>query len=216
MSSLPFCYMTDLNLEAIVAANPDLIFAGPTQEKIIGQLEKIAPTVLVPHGFDAFRERFAFIAEVMDKQTEMEEWMKAYEERAEQLHKEIKNVICEEHFAVIGATTKELHIYSTTGVADMIFGDLKLPMMPGTPEADYWGGIVADLEILSTFEPDHIVLIADNENNMLEQSAIWSSMKAVKEGNVYRMTNRQNYNEAFYALGKKKLIEELAVNISGK
>jgi iron complex transport system substrate-binding protein len=50
-------FQTEINIEAVMAANPDLILAGPTQEKIYDQLVKIALTVRVPYGFNAYRER---------------------------------------------------------------------------------------------------------------------------------------------------------------
>jgi len=42
----------------------------------------------------------------------------------------------------------------------------------------------------------------------------WGGMKAVKAGNVFRMTSRQNYNEAFFALGKKAVVEQLVNDIA--
>ncbi|OMD58920.1 ABC transporter substrate-binding protein [Paenibacillus odorifer] len=206
-------FQTEVNLEAIIAASPDLILAGPTQEKIYDQLNMIAPTVRVPYGFNAFRERFTFVAEVLDKKAEMETWLKAYDQRALLLHDQITEITKEETFAVIEATEKEIRIYSRTGIADMIFNDLGLPLAPGTPEPDPWGGKVTSLEALSTFNPDHIILLSDNDQNVLDQSKVWSNLKAAKSNNIYRMTSRQNYNEAFFALGKEALLEQISEQI---
>ncbi|NQX70662.1 ABC transporter substrate-binding protein [Paenibacillus alba] len=206
-------FQTEVSVEAILAANPDLILAGPTQEKIYEQLQKIAPTVRVPYGFNAFRGRFAFVAEVFDKKAEMEAWLKTYDERSKQLHEQITAVSKQETFAVIEATEKEIRIYSSTGIADMIFQDLKLPKAPGTPDPDPWGGKVTNLEGLSTLNPDHLILLVNSDNNVLEQSKIWSSLKAVKAENVYRMTSKQNYNEAFFAIGKQSVLEQISGDI---
>lgn len=209
-------FQTEVNVEAIASANPDLILAGSTQDKIYDQLSKIAPTVRVPYGFNAFRERFAFVAGALDKTKEMEVWMKAYDEQAKQLHEKITAITKDETFAVIEATAKEIRIYSKTGVADMIFRDMQLPQAPGTPEPDPWGGKVTSLEGLSNLNPDHLILMADSDNNVLQESKLWSGLKAVKTGRVYRMTSKQNYNEAFYALGKKALLEQLGSDIVQK
>ncbi|GGA01299.1 ferrichrome ABC transporter substrate-binding protein [Paenibacillus marchantiophytorum] len=206
-------FQTEVNVEAILAANPDLILVGPTQEKIYEQLQKMAPTVRVPYGFNAFRERFAFVAKVLDKNAEMEAWLKTYDERSKQLHEQITTITKQETFAVIEATEKEIRIYSSTGIADMIFKDLKLPKAPGTPDPDPWGGKVTNLEGLSTLDPDHLILLVNSDNNVLEQSKIWSSLKAMKAGNVYRMTSRQNYNEAFFAIGKQSVLEQISGDI---
>ncbi|SCW41344.1 iron complex transport system substrate-binding protein [Paenibacillus tianmuensis] len=209
-------FQTEVSVEAIASANPDLIFAGPTQDKIYDQLSKIAPTVRVPYGFNAFRKRFAFVAGVLDRTKEMEAWMKAYDEQAKRLREKITAVTKDETFAVIEATAKEIRIYSKTGVADMIFRDMQLPQAPGTPEPDPWGGKVTSLEGLSNLNPDHLILLTASENNVLQESKLWSGLKAVKNGRVYRLTSKQNYNEAFYALGKKALLEQLGNDIVQK
>ncbi|WMT43052.1 hypothetical protein RE628_12710 [Paenibacillus sp. D2_2] len=47
------------------------------------------------------------------------------------------------------------------------------------PEPDAWGGKVTSLEGLSTLNPDHLILMADSSDNVLEKSSIWNSLKAV-------------------------------------
>ncbi|HBZ81256.1 MULTISPECIES: ABC transporter substrate-binding protein [Brevibacillus] len=209
-------FQNEVSVEAIAAANPDLILVGPAQEKIYEQLNKIAPTVRVPYGFNAFRERFDFVANTLGKKQQMDEWLKAYDDRAKQLHDQIVATTKEESFAVIEATQKGIRLYAKTGLADMIFSDLKLPKAAGIPEPDPWGGKETDLEGLSTLNPDHIVLLADSEHNVLEDTAIWNNMKAKKNGKVYRVTTKQSYNEAFFALGKKAMIEQVAADILQK
>ncbi|AZS18260.1 hypothetical protein EI981_12060 [Paenibacillus lutimineralis] len=196
-----------------MAAEPDLILAGPTQEKIYDQLSKIAPTVRVPYGFNAFRDRFAFVSEVLDKHKEMEDWTAEYEAQATKDKERILAKTGTETFAIIEATQKEIRIYSRTGIADMIYNDLQLPQALGLPEPDAWGGKGTSLEGLSTLNPDHLILMADSSDNVLEKSSIWNSLKAVQAGKIYRMTSRQNYNEAFFALGKKSLMNQLVEDI---
>ncbi|WP_256872337.1 ABC transporter substrate-binding protein [Paenibacillus sp. 79R4] len=206
-------FQTEVDVEAVMAAEPDLILAGPTQEKIYDQLSRIAPTVRVPYGFNAFRDRFAFVSAVLDKHEVMEQWMAEYEAQAVKDRERIQAKTGTENFAIIEATQKEIRIYSRTGIADMIYNDLRLPPAPGLPEPDAWGGKVTSLEGLSTLNPDHLILMADSSDNVLEKSSIWNSLKAVQAGKVYRMTSRQNYNEAFFALGKKSLMNQLVEDI---
>ncbi|KQO15442.1 ABC transporter substrate-binding protein [Paenibacillus sp. Leaf72] len=206
-------YNTETNPEIIMEAAPDLILAGPPQAPIYDKLSQIAPTVLVPYNFSSFRERFAFVADVLDKKDEMYAWLKEYDARAAQLHDEINKAIPDETFAIIEATAKEVRIYSTTGVADIIYSDLKLPKAPGIPDPDKWGGKVTSIEGLSTLNPDHIILMSESEENVLKDSKIWSGLKAVKDSQVYQLSTRQNYNEAFTALGKQALLEQLANDI---
>lgn len=74
---------------------------------------------------------------------------------------------------MIEATPKEIRIYATKGVADMVFHDMKLPKAPGTPEPDGWGGKVSNVEGLFSLNPDHIILVADGNKHVLEESNLW-------------------------------------------
>lgn len=51
---------------------------------------------------------------------------------------------------------------------------------------------------------------------MLEESSLWKGLQAVKNGRVYRMTSRKNYNEEFFALGKQALMEQVSKGILQK
>ncbi len=206
-------FQTDINVEVVAAVEPDLIIAGPTQEKNIEQLEKIAPVLRVPYGFNAFRERFSFIAKALNKEQEMEQWLADYDKQAKEWSELITAATKGETFAVIEGAEKDVRIYSSTGVADMLFNDLSLPKAPNTPEPDAWGGKVTSLEGLSEINPDHIILLTDGENESLQASEIWNRLHAVANGKVYQMTSRQNYNEAFFALGKQAVLEQLAKQI---
>ncbi|MNC80488.1 hypothetical protein D3C75_1332950 [compost metagenome] len=55
-----------------------------------------------------------------------------------------------------------------------------------------------------------------SEQNVLKDSKVWGGLDAVKQGKVYQLTTRQNYNEAFTALGKQALLEQIASDILNK
>lgn len=153
-----------MSIEAIAAANREVILAGPTQEKIYEQLSKTAPTVRVPYSFNAFRDRFIFIADTFDKKAEMDAWLKTYDATAKDWHDQIVAHTREATFAVIEATAKESRIYAKTGVAEMIYSDIMLPKADGIPEPDSWGGKVTSLEALASLNPDHVIIMVSNHN----------------------------------------------------
>ncbi|GIO05667.1 hypothetical protein J31TS6_16950 [Brevibacillus reuszeri] len=98
----------------------------------------------------------------------------------------------------------------------MIYSDIKLPKADGITEPDPWEGKVTSLEALASLNPDHVILLADSDQNVLEQSQIWNHIKAKQDGNVYRITTKQSYNEAFFALGKKAMLDQIASEIVKK
>jgi len=97
-------------------------------------------------------------------------------------------------------------IYADAGVGDILFNDVKLPRAQGTPSG-VWG-LSIQLEGITAIDPDHIVLLySDNVVKELEQSAVWNSLKAVKNGHVYKIPNEVQYAQAFSTEGKLQLLD---------
>ncbi len=196
--------------EAVSDTMPDKIFITQKQETVRENLEKIAPVVMVPYMYFEFEERFRFIAKELGKEQEMEDWYKNYREKAAQIGEKIKKKIGEEKtFMVMEATPKELRIYATAGLADILFEDMQLKAEENTPEPDGWGGKVVSLEILSQINPDYIWMMKDNDDTIIDGLDVWTSLNAVKSRNIYTITSTQNYNESFTAIGRENLLKEI-------
>lgn len=202
-------YHSEVNIETIAATKPDLILAGKMHEKLYDQLQKIAPTVLVPYYYDSFRDRFDYVATILNKQDEMNKWMDDYDKKAAEVAEKVKQQTKQETFAVIEATPKDIRLYVRSGIADIIYDEMKLPKVAGLPEPDPWGGKVTSVEALDSIDPDHIILMANEGENVLDNNKVWESLKAVKAGHVYEMTSDDNYNYSFTAFGRQQLIERI-------
>lgn len=74
---------SQVNIEAIAAAQPDLIIGNKMRhEKIYDQLSKIAPTVYSNTLRGEWKENFAFYAKVLNKEKEGKEIIQKFDDRA--------------------------------------------------------------------------------------------------------------------------------------
>ncbi|WP_341280833.1 ABC transporter substrate-binding protein [Paenibacillus sp. FSL H8-0537] len=207
----------ELNLEAIVQSEPDLIITNIRHEKVYEQLSKIAPTIMLTDDmtYIDWRGRFTQIGDILDQKQQVADWLAAYDAKAAKLHDEIVAKTGAETFAVIEANQKTIRIYGTSGYGSLLFNDLKLPYAEGTPIKDW--GLEIDIEGLSTINPDHIFFMyTDGSETDLVNSAIWKSKDAVKNGNVYRGSNNDQWNLSFTPLGKDMLLDQIAEMILNK
>ncbi|EGD2798075.1 iron-siderophore ABC transporter substrate-binding protein [Escherichia coli] len=70
-SSIAFIGTADIDIEAIVAAKPDLIITEPTRNTPIERLEKIAPTVSIDHLKGGAPEIYRKLAELTGTQSQL-------------------------------------------------------------------------------------------------------------------------------------------------
>lgn len=200
-------YAEPINIELVTAAEPDLIILGTLfNEDLYEQLSQIAPTVVVPHPYYAWRERFAFLADLFDKKDVMDKWLVEYEQKVVDWKEKLSPIIQDESFAMIETYPKNLVAYSSTGSAELIYKDFGFKRTEGIPDPEHWGGREMSLEGLTAINPDHLLLMENSENKMSD-SKVWSNLKAVQQNNVYRITNIDNYNYSYTAMGRMHLLD---------
>ncbi|RXZ81072.1 ABC transporter substrate-binding protein [Paenibacillaceae bacterium] len=209
-------YAEPIGIELVADAEPDLIILGTLfNEDLYEQLSQIAPTVVVPHPYYAWRERFAFLAELFDKKDVMDKWLVEYEQKVVDWKDKLTPIIQDQSFAMIETYPNNLVAYSSTGSAELIYKDFGFKRTEGIPEPDHWGGREMSLEGLSTINPDHL-LIMENSENKMSDSKVWGNLKAVQQDNVYRITNIDNYNYSYTAMGRMHLLDEIGTLILEK
>ncbi len=218
-SAIPLGYYGGgtINLEAIISLEPDLILTNIRHHAINDKLAQIAPTVIVKDNEYStdWRGRFVHLGEIFNRQDDVSTWLDGYDQKAKRLHDEIVARTGDETFGIIEVGAYGYRIYADAGVGDILFNDMKLNRVPGTPEGE-WGASIS-LEGLTTIDPDHIILLySDTELQELEASSIWKNMTAVKRGQVYRITNEVQYAQAFTTLGKSNLIDTISQLVLNK
>ena len=125
----------------------------------------------------------------------------------------MKEHVGNETFAVLERNSVAFGSYYIYGVSagpgEIVFKDLNLNRTDITP-ADTWANVV-DLESLAAVDADHIIFTSDDGTlGELEGNAVWNSLKAVKNKNVYLGRNSLQYDLAYTAAGKLVYMEKLA------
>ena len=204
----------ELNLEKIAELKPDLIIMNIRHDKVYEQLKAIAPTVMIDDdiNFVNWRGRLTQLSEWFGKEDIADEWLKAYDAKADELSAQISEVVGDETFAVIEANSVHFgsyYVYRTGGPGELIYDDLKLAASSGVPE-DIWGEVV-DAEYFSAIDADHIFFFSDDgQIGDTADTPAWQNLKAVKNGNVYLGKNGLQYDMAYSANGKLLYMEKLA------
>jgi iron complex transport system substrate-binding protein len=94
-SDIKFIGSTSIDMEALIAAKPDLIITEPTRDTPIEQLETIAPTVSIDHLEGSAPRIYAKLAELTGTQNRLSILQRRYSEQIDQLR----------HVVDTGATT---------------------------------------------------------------------------------------------------------------
>ncbi|CAM4073027.1 ferrichrome ABC transporter substrate-binding protein [Bacillus manliponensis] len=199
-----------INIEAVAAAKPDLILINNRQEKIYDNLSKIAPTVMLSTELTDWRGFFTETAEVLGKEKEKDAWLKQYDEKAKKIGEEIVAKTGDEKFMVMAAYPNAFRVYGNYGHSDVLFNDMKLPAVEGTPEKEPL--LQLQKEALVDYNPDHLFVFTTGDGSArleeFKQESTWKNMNAVKNDRVY-MISPEDLNKGYAPLGKEMLLEEL-------
>ncbi|WP_374019674.1 iron-siderophore ABC transporter substrate-binding protein [Paenibacillus thiaminolyticus] len=184
----------DLNLEAIIAANPDVIvtFKGHVDANY-DELSRIAPVIQIDYR-ETWESATMICAQIVGKEELAEQFIKETKERIEKTKErlgDLKNksvallrVDGKANFTAQG--TKNTMYYNQTAGFGLLAPD-------GYPE----DGAVLSLEALAEMNPDYIIIqhnlgIAKAAVREKESFAVWKSLEAVKNNHVLFFDNSLN------------------------
>ncbi|MDR6723161.1 iron complex transport system substrate-binding protein [Paenibacillus amylolyticus] len=182
-----------VSLEKIIALNPDLIITASKQPEEVEKYKKIATTVVITHGtFADVHEEIRGFGELLDRADEAEAWLKTYDERITAARDKVKQVIKpEETFSILEATDKGYYGYGDNfgRGGQAIYRALELAPLEITKQElmgdTQWKEI--SREVIGEYAGDHVLLTVDESNAGYEGDAIWKSLPAVKNNQVYEL-----------------------------
>ncbi|PWW37218.1 MULTISPECIES: ABC transporter substrate-binding protein [Paenibacillus] len=182
-----------VSLEKVVALDPDLIITYSDKAEEIESYQKIAPTVVIPYGtFTNVEDEIRGFGELMNKSEEAEAWLKTYDERIEAARAKVKAVIKpEETFSILEVSDKSYYGYGDNfgRGGQAVYRALELTPLEITKKElmgdTQWKEI--SREVVGDYAGDHIFLTVGENNKNYQGDAIWQSLPAVKNNQVYEL-----------------------------
>ncbi len=200
-----------VNVEGILATNPDLIIINQRHEKAYEQLSKIATTIVITPNVNDWRADLRMVAEIFDKKDLAEKYITDYDTKTKQIGEAIK-AANGENTTYFSFLTGGSNYYLFTGAAygDIMYNDMGLAAPAKLPEQDSITLPTATLEGLTEVDADYMVVLASDEDKAaLEASGVWNSMRAVKDGHVIWLPQSPYFNQAYSVYGRSSLADEM-------
>lgn len=180
-------------LEKIVALQPDLIITY--NEEAYEALSKVAPTVFIPYGQYAYRERLQEIGRILGRESEANAWLDTFDKAVAEKKELLADVIASgKTVAIFEIWEKELYLYGKSfgrGGA-ILYDELGLKAPQKVVDAAFENGWAPlSLESIPEYlgEADYLFrgLRDPSGKNQasIESSKIWKDVKAVQAGAVY-------------------------------
>ncbi|MFF2889410.1 AraC family transcriptional regulator [Paenibacillus sp. NPDC057967] len=184
------------NLEAIVAANPDLIVTGDAQK--YEAYSKIATAVYLDHSTN-IREQVKQLGVILNKEAEAAAWLEEFEEKLAGAKKRVQALLKEGETAVVfaGGIQKELTLYGNAYTGGTIHGELGIPMNENVirdidPKTG-WATISS--EVVDHYAGDHIFMSVDTKKESFDYASdpLWGTLPAVKNNKLYEIDGYRFY-----------------------
>lgn len=203
--------MDTMDIEAILAAEPDLIIMAPRQEKIYDQLKEIAPVVMLEDRSNDWEAKLKDVAALFGQEKQAQKWLDAYYKKAEELGKEIKKANGEDTtYLTVLASSGQFMVFTEGGIGTVLKEDMKLPQPTNMPKQDSITLPTVTMEGLSEIDADHIIVIAtESDKADLDASTVWPEIRAVKEGNVTILDASPYFSQAYNPIGRELLLQSI-------
>lgn len=187
-----------LNLEAILALEPDLILLYAFNGNLVTnvtyeQLSSIAPTVALDWErlYSDFRAGFLDLGNVLGKRGDAEARLTEYERELAETRAALQNVMGNETIAVLRVTARDLRLQGGIGLTGpLLYDDL------GLRPAELVRDLAIDeefvslsLEALPQLDADHLLIVTvpgdEAALNELQGSGLWQTIPAVRQEQIY-------------------------------
>ena len=208
---LGYSMLAEMDVEAIIALEPDVIVISTVQEKMYDQLSKIAPVVMIEMKQVDWKEDFMHVANVFGKEEEATTWINNYLDKAAAVGDQIKATYGENStYLSFLASAGSLFIFDQAGLGSVLYDDLGLTKPAGMPEQEDISLPVVSLEGLAEINSDYIFAIGTDEDlQTLTSSSIWNGTEAVKAGNVVTLPASSYFNQGYSPIGRLVFVEEI-------
>ena len=215
---LGYSYQDTMDIEAILALDPDLIIISGVQEKMYDQLQSVCPTIMIQLAQINWKEDVQAFAEVLDCEDKATAWLETYEAKAAAMGEEIRSEYGQDTtYLSFLASGGQLYIFDAAGFGMVMYEDMGLAKPEGMPQQENVSLPVVDYEGLAAIDADFIFAIGTDEDlKALNESKLYQMMRAVQDGNVVELPASPYFNQGYGCIGKDTLVSEFPYLIAGE
>ncbi|MFF2481670.1 ABC transporter substrate-binding protein [Paenibacillus sp. NPDC058071] len=213
LKDVPKLDFTDgVNMESLVAANPDLIVLytkNLAEEGAYEQFNKIAPTYAFEDATVDWKGTLRILGDMLGKSDTAEQAIQNYDHKVEEAKEKLKPFVEGKTFAVIRVKQKEVLLMDGTYYSGpVLYSDLGLQPHKMVKELSWEFHKPLSLEVIPQLDADYIFLLVQGEAardkaNELIDSPLWKGLPAVQQGHVFEMDNTHWMASGAIANGKK-------------
>ncbi len=182
-----------INLEAVLAARPDLILVASYNARSYAQLSRIAPTVCLTSGMSGDRElRILDVGDVVGRADQARALLADYRVCLADARAAL-SAAAPGPVAFLRFRRNTCVIYTRSRMfGPLLFDQLGLTPDPAMPMVMTGGGWdVLSVERLSELQAEHIFMVVDPDSETylrrVADMPIWQNLPAVRDGNVHRV-----------------------------
>ncbi|KQL57327.1 MULTISPECIES: ABC transporter substrate-binding protein [Bacillaceae] len=192
-----------LPLEAVMEADPDLIFAWGEDSAAGGsydQYNKIAPTYVIDNETkDDWRATLTLLGNVLQKESEAKAAVDEYDARVEDVKAQLQAEIGDSKVAALWVIGGNYYVVAPDVASGaVLFEDLELTpanIIAELPEdaGAHWNPV--SLEAVAELDADYLFLIDSDPETIekLESEAVWMNIPAVAQGNIYNRSGTSSW-----------------------
>ncbi|MFF7293554.1 ABC transporter substrate-binding protein [Microbacterium sp. NPDC008134] len=217
----------ELNLEAIVKADPDVVIATqdflPMDDPMREEIEKIAPIITFnARDGEAWRTRATELATILGKEDDLEPLVEAYDTRRDEVAAEYPEILSDYAVTVFGPEPDEWGTYSDTHFITPILRDLGATFREQAEEEVTEDGFPSwfSYEELDRIANADIIFmrtgVSDEQQAALDANTIWQNLPAVQNGMVFEYIDRGPTGSYGWAMGNLDDLEALFAEVQAK
>lgn len=205
------------NLEAVLAARPDLILVGAYNGELYGadyaQLSQIAPTVVVNETDSYIADRWVFdLGVVLGLEDEAAARWAAYQGKLEAARAQLEETVGNEKVGLFRVTARDFRVYGNVGYTAVLYNEGVGLTPPELTRELAWGKFneSVSLEVLPQLhDAAHLFISVDGDEDAarvfgeVEKNPLWQGLPAVQAGRVYPVERRVWMNDGLLANERK-------------
>ncbi len=208
---LGYSMIPEMDVESIIALEPDLIVISTVQEKMYDQLSEIAPVVMVELKMVDWKEDVMNIANTFGKSAEAQAWIDSYLAEAKEVGDSIKATYGEDiSYLSYLASSGSLYLFDSAGLGTILYDDMGLARPEHMPGQENVSLPVVTVEGLAEIDADFQLVVATEEDKkFLQENSVWTNLPAIKNGNYVDLPASPYFNIGYSPIGRQVFVQEI-------